>query len=364
MNVFLTRLEKAKQLLGETQIDALVVTSSPNVYYFSGTWLDSHERLQAIVISRTEQPKMIVHEMSEQEVSPPSQVDTIFWKDGEPAIEILAQHLPHTGTIAIDNQWPSGNLIELMGLKRDVSFVKSTQLIGQLRLRKDEVEIELLRKSGQVADEVMSEVIQFIRPGLKETEVVEQIKSLFKAKGVDKLSFNPILATGKNGAIPHHQSDDTVIQRGDMVVIDMGGIKDYYCSDITRTICVGEPAAEMRTVYRIVQQAQEEAVQAIKPGIPMQEIDRIAREIITKAGYGPYFTHRTGHGLGIEVHEEPFLTANNDQLLEEGMVVSVEPGIYLTDQFGVRIEDIVVVTETGVERLNHYPRELLCVDTN
>ncbi|WP_027415131.1 M24 family metallopeptidase [Aneurinibacillus terranovensis] len=359
MSVYLQRMKNAQEILGKNGWEAVIVSSPANFFYFTGTWLDSHERLQAVVIPKTGPSSIVIHEMSREDISPLDGVELVFWKDGDPEVDILASLLPQQGMISIDNQWPSEKLIDLMSIRTELSFVKGTPLIGALRVRKDATEIDLLRKSGAIADQVIGKVISIAKPGMKEMDLVKEIKRLFHEKGVEQMSFNPIIGSGANGAIPHHQSDDTVILNGDMVVIDMGGIKDHYCSDMTRTIVMGEPTEEMAKVYEVVRRAQDEAVQAIRPGVSLKHIDRVARNIISEAGYGEFFTHRTGHGLGIEVHEEPYLTSNNEQLLEEGMVVSVEPGIYLSGKFGVRIEDIVVVTADGAERLNHYPRELV-----
>lgn len=358
--IYQDRIQKAQEILNDLNIDALLVTSSANFFYFSGTWLESHERLQAIVINKAGQPIMLIHEMSKEEITNPTLFQTVFWKDGDKSIEILGEFLPNEGVISIDNQWPSLNLINLIQLNNNIKFADSTSIIGKLRLKKDLHEIELLKKSGAIADEVVGKTIDFIKVGMTELEVVDEIQRLFEMHNVKKMSFNPVVGAGKNGAVPHHHSGETKISEGDMVVIDIGGIKDFYCSDITRTIFIGDSVTEeMQTVYNTVKYAQEEAVKAIKPGVPLKEIDRVARDIITEAGYGAQFTHRTGHGLGIEVHEEPFVTFNNDQLLEEGMVISVEPGVYLSEKFGVRIEDIVVVTQSGFERINNYPRELV-----
>jgi Xaa-Pro dipeptidase len=358
VTAYVERIKRAQKLVQSCGWEAAVVTSPPNFFYFSGTWLDSHERLQAIVIPESGHATMIVHEMSREEVGPMDGVEMVFWKDGDPSIEILAKILPQKGTISIDNRWPSEKLIDLMSLSSGRAFVKSTEVTDALRLIKDPTEIDALRVSGATADHVIAQTISFIKPGMTEKEVAAELKRLFQAEGVEQLSFDPIIGAGKNGAIPHHQSDDSVISVGDMIVIDMGGIKNHYCSDMTRTVVVGEPTPEMEKVYEVVRHAQEEAVKAIKPGVAMRLIDQTARDVIEKAGYGAYFTHRTGHGLGIEVHEQPFLTSTNEQLLEEGMVVSVEPGIYLSGKFGVRVEDIVVVTASGAERFNHYPRDL------
>ncbi|WP_231734763.1 M24 family metallopeptidase [Bacillus sp. FJAT-29937] len=355
------RITKARELLSKLGLKSVVVTYPSNFFYFSGTWIDSHERLQAIVIPETGEPTMIIHEMSKEEIKIKGLYQTVFWKDGEKSLEHLLKILPDRGTVAIDNLWPSQNLIQLMNLNEQLSFVDSTEVIGSLRLYKDKEEIDLLKKSGAIADKVLNEVIGYIRPGLTEKEVSEEIKRLFALNNVDQLSFKPIIGAGKNGAIPHHQSGDNIIKTGDMVVIDMGGVKDHYCSDMTRTVYVGEePTEEMKKVYQTVKMAKDEAIKAVKPGVPLKQIDKVARNIISEAGYGDYFTHRTGHGLGIDVHEEPYVTFNNSQLLEEGMVISIEPGIYLSGNFGVRIEDIVVVTSDGCERLNNLSCDLIC----
>jgi Xaa-Pro dipeptidase len=354
------RIEKVQKQLENLNIGSVVITSPANFFYFSGIWLDSHERLQAIVIPKTGTPAMIVHEMSKEEINITDLFENHFWKDGDPSLELLAAILTDVGRISIDNQWPSQNLIKLMDLKKQVIFVDSTNVIGPLRLYKDHQEIELLKESAATADDVLKQSIDYIKPGLTEKEVAEEIKRLFTLKQVNELSFNPIVGAGKNGAIPHHQSDETIIEAGDMVVIDMGGVKDHYCSDMTRTVLVGGAATEeMKLVYEIVKKAQDEAVKAVKPGVPLKKIDQVARDIISNAGYGLNFTHRTGHGLGIEVHEEPYVTSDNNQLLEEGMVISIEPGIYLNNKFGVRIEDIVVVTSDGCKRLNNLTREFI-----
>ncbi|AZU59968.1 MULTISPECIES: M24 family metallopeptidase [Bacillaceae] len=354
------RIFQAQIKLQELNIQAVVVTSPSNFYYFSGTWLDSHERLQAIIIPQNGKPVIIVHEMSKEEILITEPFEIEFWKDGDNAIELLAKKLYPFAAVSIDDSWPSGKLLELMEYKKNVSFTTGAGIIQSLRLYKDEEEIDLLRESGKIADEVIEQIIEYICPGMTEKEVGDEIKRLFALKGVDKLSFNPIVGTGKNGAIPHHQTDKTIIRSGDMVVIDMGGVKNHYCSDITRTIVVEtEPTEEMKKVYEVVKKAQDEAVKAIRPGIALKEIDKIARDIISNAGYGINFTHRTGHGIGIDVHEEPYVTFNNSQILEPGMVISVEPGIYLSDKFGVRIEDIVLVTSEGHESINNFSRDLI-----
>lgn len=354
------RLQNAKELLTELDVEAVIVTSPANFFYFSGVWLDSDERLQAIVITKDNaEAQMIVPEMSVGEVEKADHFTKHFWADGENALEIVSGFLPDQGKISVDNFWPSFQLLGLMDLKSDLTYISSTDILGKLRLHKDEHEVKLLEESGQIADEVVMEIMDFIKPGMTEAEAVDEIDRLFAAKGASELSFSPIVGAGPNGAVPHHSPDETVIEDGDMIVLDLGGIKDHYCSDITRTFVVGEPTEEMEKVHKVVQEAQEASVQAVKPGVPLKEIDEAARKVITDAGYGEYFTHRTGHGLGIQVHEEPYVTPVNDEVAEEGMVFSIEPGVYLEGKFGVRIEDIVVVTKDGAKRLNNAPLDLI-----
>lgn len=358
MSVLEQRFVKAQALLKENELDAVVVTSPQNFFYFSGSRLDSQERLQAIVIPSDGEASVVVHEMFEQQVNLPENVQKVFWHDGDDAISVLAAILPGAGKVAIDNQWPSGNLIQLMDAAAKLTYAAGDQILAALRAVKDELEIRLLKESARYADQVMDSLLSFLKPGVTEQEAALELERLFKQKGVNQLSFDPVVAFGPNSAVPHHEPGDTVLKEGDIVVVDMGGIKEQYCSDITRTFVVGEPTAEAAEVYEVVRQAQDEAVKAIKPGMLRKEIDQAARNIITKAGYGDYFTHRTGHGIGMEVHEEPYLSAGDDQPLQEGMVCSVEPGIYLPGKFGVRIEDIVAVTANGAERLNNFPRKL------
>lgn len=361
MDIYQTRLARTRELLQKSGAAAVVVTSPPNFFYFCGTWLDSHERLQAIVIPQTGEPTMIVPEMAREQVGKAARVKQAFWPDGSSPMKMLAAVLPESGTISIDNNWPSINLIHLMDLTGKVSYADSTDILGALRLIKDQVEIQALQESSRCADLVMERIISWIRPGLSELEAADEIKGLFRQLGINELAFEPVVAAGPNSGIPHHQPGNTVIGAGDPVLFDIGGVRQHYCSDVTRTVVVGNPNPEVEAVYKVVRSAQDEAVGAVRPGVMRKEIDAVARRVIAEAGYGSYFTHRTGHGLGIEIHEEPFLDSSGKQSLEEGMVLTVEPGIYLPGRFGIRIEDSVVVSAGGAQRLNNVSRRLLTV---
>jgi Xaa-Pro dipeptidase len=227
-------------------------------------------------------------------------------------------------------------------------------------MRKDAVEIAALGEAAEAIDRVHARMAEWLRPGRTEAEVGADIAAAIVAEGHTAAEF-VIVGSGPNGASPHHAVSDRVICRGDVVVVDIGGpVLEGYCSDCTRTYAVGGPAhPEVARTYAVLQAAQQAAVDAVRPGVTAQSVDAAARDVIADGGYGEFFVHRTGHGIGLDVHEEPYIVGGNDLRLEPGMTFSVEPGIYLPGRWGARIEDIVVVTEDGVRRLNNRPHELV-----
>ncbi|MGW3724458.1 M24 family metallopeptidase, partial [Streptomyces sp. NPDC000851] len=230
-----------------------------------------------------------------------------------------------------------------------------------LRAVKDAHEVERLAAAGAAADAAYRDILSVRFAGRRERDVAADLARRLRAHGHSRVDFT-VVGSGPNGANPHHEAGDRMIQDGDMVVLDFGGLKDGYGSDTTRTVHVGEPTAEERRVHDIVRAAQQAAVDAVRPGVACQDIDRVARSVIEDAGYGEYVVHRTGHGIGVTTHEPPYLVAGEEQPLVPGMCFSVEPGICLPGRFGVRIEDIVTCTEHGGRRLNDTPHELAVVD--
>jgi Xaa-Pro aminopeptidase len=234
-------------------------------------------------------------------------------------------------------------------------------VLRELRIHKSPAEVEALRRAGQAIDRVHEAMAGWLRPGRTEAEVGRDIADAIVAEGHSTVNF-VIVAAGPNGASPHHQTGDRVIAGGDAVVVDIGGTTaEGYCSDSTRTYAVGDPPADFADYYEVLRQAQAAACAAVKPGVRAAAVDAAARDIIAGAGYGEYFVHRTGHGIGLEEHEEPWIVAGNDQPLAAGMAFSIEPGIYLPGRHGARIEDIVVCTEAGADRLNLVGRDLVVV---
>jgi Xaa-Pro aminopeptidase len=234
-------------------------------------------------------------------------------------------------------------------------------VLRELRMRKTPDEVEALRRAGAAIDRVHAQVPQWLRAGRTEREVGQDIADAILAEGHVSVDF-VIVGSGPNGASPHHELSDRVIQPGEPVVVDIGGtMPDGYCSDETRTYSVGEPPAEFSAYYEVLLAAQIAACEHVRPGVTCESVDAAARSVIAEAGYGEYFMHRTGHGIGLETHEEPYIVTGNTEVLEPGMAFSIEPGIYLAGKHGARIEDIVVCGETAGERVNLRPRELVVV---
>ncbi len=283
------------------------------------------------------------------------------WTDGTNPYEAAAPLLAPAGRFGIsDNGWA----LHLLGLQKrlpDTRYAALTEALPMLRAVKDPAELERLAAAGAAADAAFEEIRKVTFAGRRESEVSTDLADLLRRFGHSQVDFT-IVASGPNGADPHHEADERVIQHGDMVVLDFGGLKDGYGSDTSRTVHVGEPDEEERAVHDIVRAAQEAGFRAVRPGAACQDIDRAARAVIEEAGYGKYFIHRTGHGIGVTTHEPPYMVEGEEQPLVPGMCFSVEPGIYLPGRFGVRIEDIVTVTEDGGRRLNNTSREMVVVD--
>jgi D-alanyl-D-alanine dipeptidase len=239
-------------------------------------------------------------------------------------------------------------------------FVAAGRALPLLRAVKDANELALLRAAGEAADATFAEVVGLRFAGRREVDVAADLDRLLRDHGHERVDFT-IVGSGPNGASPHHEAGERTIEPGEDVVMDFGGVSEGYCSDITRTVFVGEPDEEQRHVYDVVRAAQQAAFDAVRPGVMAQDVDRAARAVIAEAGYGERFVHRTGHGIGLEVHEPPYIVEGDETVLRPGMTFSDEPGIYLPGRFGVRIEDQVAVTAEGAQRLNEASRDLIVV---
>jgi Xaa-Pro aminopeptidase len=315
------------------------------------------------VLAAGEEPVMLVPELERllaAECPAGPVLSLIGWVDGVDPYAEVARLLPPDGRVAAgDRLWAS----HLLGLQRSapgIVFAPASPVVGRIRAVKEPDELDALRRAGHAADRTFADILATRFAGRRERDVAADLARLLVEHGHARADFT-IVASGPNAASPHHEPGDRTIAPGDAVVLDFGGDLDGYFSDTTRTVVVEEPPEGFDTVYELVRTAQAAAVDRVRPGIEIQEVDRAARRVVTDGGYGERFIHRTGHGIGREVHEPPYAIEGDRTVLQSGMTFSVEPGIYLEGAFGVRIEDIVAVTEDGVERLNRSTRELQVV---
>ncbi|AGB38977.1 M24 family metallopeptidase [Natronococcus occultus] len=370
---FDARIDACRRRLETVGAELLVCFPSPNLTYLTGFVESPSERHFLLFVPRDGAPTLVAPTMYDSQLEALELPDVRLWDDETDPLELVADvlgtALPAGGdgsTVLLDDRmWTTFNH-DLRGLAPDAEFGLAGDVLEDLRLRKDEPELAALRRAGAIADRVSLAIRARGEDvlGTTEAELASEIDSLLASEGGAEPAFETIVAAGPNGVRPHHHPGDREIERGDPIVLDFGAFVEAdleagtarYPGDQTRTIVVGEPPAEYERVHEVVCEAQRAAVDAVEPGVEAGEIDRVARSVIEEAGYGDAFVHRTGHGVGLEVHEPPYITAGNDRELKPGMVFSVEPGIYLEDRFGVRIEDLVVVTDEGCERLNDSPR--------
>ncbi|MCW2875296.1 Xaa-Pro peptidase family protein [Actinacidiphila oryziradicis] len=358
------RLELARKAAAEAGLDALLLSPGADLRYLTGYRAMLSERLTCLVVPAAGDPFLVVPALEKPgaQTSPLGGlgVDITGWDETEDPYAIVGARLPAgTRRIAVDNHmWAEKVLAFRAALPRAAQSLAS-EVLRELRMRKSPAEIEALRRAGAAIDRVHRRMGEWLRPGRTEREVARDIAAAIIETGHESADF-VIVASGPNGASPHHDVSDRVIRAGDPVVVDIGGTtEDGYCSDSTRTYAVGEPPAAFLELYEVLLRAQQTQTQALRPGLTAEELDAVGRDIITGAGYGEHFIHRTGHGIGLETHEDPYIVAGSARPLEPGMAFSVEPGIYLPGLFGARIEDIAVCTESGGERLNLTGRDLM-----
>jgi D-alanyl-D-alanine dipeptidase len=357
----MTRAAKAAQDAG---LAGLLVTPGPDLVYLTGYAPMVSERLTMLVIDAARDPVMVVPGLERSGAAGAPGVAAIAlsdWSDGEDPYRAAGGLMDATGRYAISDSAWALHLLGLQGALPQSRFVSMTEALPMLRAIKDADELERLAAAGRAVDGCFEEIIRSRFQGRREREIAADLAGLLREHGHSRVDFT-VVGSGPNGANPHHELSDRVVERGDMVVMDFGGLKHGYESDITRTVHVGgEPSEDEREVFEVVRAAQQAGFEAVRPGVACQEIDRAARKVIVEAGYGEYFIHRTGHGIGLTAHEPPYMVEGETEALQPGMCFSIEPGIYLPGRFGVRIEDIVTVTDTGGRRLNNSSRELRLV---
>lgn len=348
------RIDKVRKEMEQVGISQLVVSDSAALWYLTGEEIHSGERLTVLVI----QPETVfwIRNQLFPLYHKTGDISDISFADGEDGISLLANSL-QAGVCGVDRAWAAEFLLALQEKRKDISFVNGSPCIDVVRACKDAEEIEVMREASRINDRAMARMQAWIQVGMTERECADQLLSVYKEEGAEGFSFPPIVSFGAHGADPHHMPDDTVLQERDVVLLDMGCRKNHYCSDMTRTWFMGTPTEEEIRVHGIVEEAGRLAESMVRPGVSLKELDRVARQCITDAGYGAYFTHRLGHFIGIREHEAGEVSSSSPLVARPGMIFSIEPGIYLPGKFGVRIEDLVLVTEMGCEVLNHAKRQ-------
>ncbi|MEK4130874.1 Xaa-Pro peptidase family protein [Solibacillus sp. FSL W8-0474] len=360
----MSKQNQLQQYLVENEWDAAFITTPDNVFYFSNFKSDPHERLLGVMVFKDAEPFLICPKMEIPDVVAAGwSYEVIGHEDTQNAWDVVANAVKARNvsfnTLAIEKSHLTVERLEAIQERFDtLKFTNIDEKVNALRICKDEEELVKLRKAAQLADFAIEVGCNAIAEGKTEMEILNTIESAIKAKG-HAMSFNTMVLAGEKTASPHGTPGDRKIQKGDFILFDLGVIYEGYCSDITRTVAFGQPNEEQMKVYNTVRRANEAAIEAVKPGVRAMDLDKISRDIITDAGYGEYFTHRLGHGLGISVHEFPSITGTNEMTLQPGTVFTIEPGIYKSDAAGVRIEDDVVVTNDGVEVLTKFTKELV-----
>ncbi|MGE5485019.1 MAG: M24 family metallopeptidase [Ignavibacteriales bacterium] len=355
------RIARLGSMLRETG-SAAIVSPSSDLYYLLGLRLMADERLTVGLFWPDATAEMVVPALyaAEVEARLPS-IENAVWDDGDDPYSLVAAGVKAWGitTVLVDDRMRAEHLLRLQSAMPDVRWGAASSLLRVLRRVKDPEEMLMLRKSARLADAVLQAVLPRIRSGMTESDVAWLLQREVRGRGGEGFAFPPLVASGPNSALPHYQAGSREIQDGDVLLIDFGCVVDGYCSDMTRMVVLGPPPRRLMEVYATVRRAYEEAMKAVRPGAVCQDIDGAARRVIIESGYEDYFVHRTGHGIGLDYHEEPYIVEGNTGALVPGMAFSVEPGIYLPGQFGVRLEDIVLVGERGADNLGGFPRELV-----
>jgi Xaa-Pro aminopeptidase len=359
-----SRLESVRDSVRAVGLDAVLLTPGPDLRYVTGYDAKQLERLTCLVVPAQGDPTLFVPrlELPAAQASPAGSLglEIVPWEEMADPFAMVAGVLGNVSAVGLSDRMWALFVLRFRDVLPGARLALASGALRPLRIRKTPAEVAALREAGEAIDRVHAQVPGWLRAGRTEREVGTDITEAILAAGHATVDF-VIVASGPNAASPHHEVSDRVLEPGDAVVVDIGGaMPSGYCSDSTRTYAIGEPPAEFTAYYKVLYDAQEAACAAVRPGVTAESVDAAAREPITAAGYGEAFFHRTGHGIGLETHEDPYIVAGNGEVLEPGMAFSVEPGIY-PGPHGARIEDIVVCAADGYQRLNNTPRELLVV---
>jgi Xaa-Pro aminopeptidase len=360
---FLDRINRARATMADDGVDVLLLSVGSDLPYLTGYHAMPLERLTMLVVPRDADATLVVPRLEAPRVVERPDVFTIVpWNETDDPVALVAGLVERPDVAAVGDTMWARFLVELLGHwpSTTTRYVRSTAVMNALRMRKDAAEVAALQNAGAAADRVAAQLHagQIALAGRTEAQVSADISARLLAEGHDVVNF-AIVAAGPNAASPHHHASDRVIDEGELVLTDFGGTMDGYCSDITRCVFLGDPPAEIADAYDVLFEAQAAGVAAGVVGASCQDVDRAARRVIDDAGFGQYFIHRTGHGIGMEAHEDPYMVEGNDLPIEPGHAFSVEPGIYVAGKWGMRLEDIVVATSDGPRPMNHADHALV-----
>lgn len=365
MDVYGTRIDRLRKELEGRGADAALLTSPLSVAYLTGFVCDPHERFMALLLQEDKAVlfvPLLELEKAENALSATGAIEgeIIGVRDTDEPFALVKQNMKGAvRRMAVEKEYMRLSQAErLMAVSPGLQMLDAGHIIAKMRNKKTQEEVERIRAAVQLVEDVLAEGLTRVKAGITELELVAELEYIMKQKGADAPAFDTMVLAGANSALPHGVPGKTIVQEGGFLLFDLGVLKDGYCSDITRTFVIGEPSAEMEKIYDTVLRAEEAALRAVRVGRPLAEVDKAARNIINAAGYGPYFTHRVGHGLGMEVHEYPSVHGTNEELIEQGMVFTIEPGIYVPGVGGVRIEDDVYVAADGAQTLTAFPKAL------
>jgi Xaa-Pro dipeptidase len=354
------RMEQALRRMADAGISQMLVCDPSSIFYLTGEWFSPGERLLVLLLSCEQGPQLFINELFP--VRQDFGIPVTFYADIDDPVGLIARKLDPAKPIGIDKKWPARFLLHLMeGLGRDGRYLNSSFILDHMRMVKDEQEIAFMREAAAINEQAMATLVKLLPAMHSEKQMGQLLLETYEELGSTGFSFAPNISYGANGADPHHKIGGSLVKADDSIVIDIGCRKRDYCSDMTRTFFFQSVTPRAKAVYDIVLTANQRAIDKIRPNVRFSEIDAAARDYITAQGFGSYFTHRTGHCIGLDVHDWGDVSAANQEYVRPGMIFSIEPGIYLPGELGVRIEDLELVTEDGCELLTHYGKELTVI---
>lgn len=350
------RVNAVLKNLEEMELSQMLITDPLSIFYLTGRMIHPLERFYGLYLNQKGNHKIFINQL--ETVPEDLGVEKVRFSDTDPYLDLVKKAIDHKEPLGVDKNMAARFLLPLLHEHAASGFINASAALDKARAVKDPEEQKLMRKSSQINDAALTQLRHFIRAGIRETELAEKLKEIYRDLGADGVSFPPLVAFGPNAASGHHWPDETRLKTGDCVMIDAGCAYQGYCSDMTRTYFYQSVTPRQQQVYELVRQANEQAEAAVRPGLPLRELDRIARGIIEAAGFGPNFTHRLGHFIGLEDHDFGDVSASAADAAVAGNIFSIEPGVYLEGEMGVRIEDLILVTEDGSEVLNQLPKTL------